>query len=113
MENKPHKSENIHIILWLIKDMSWLMSWKLLGLAMVIPTIIVSIIIAKNSRNIQEDMWYNIAVCFWISANGTWMIGEFFFKDSWRMIALGFFSMGAITILYYHIVIKKYSKKSD
>ena len=91
MENKPHKSENIHIILWLIKDMSWLMSWKLLGLAMVIPTIIVSIIIAKNS----------------------WMIGEFFFKDSWRMIALGFFSLGAITILYYHIVIKKYSKKSD
>ena len=79
MENKPHKSENIHIILWLIKDMSWLMSWKLLGLAMIIPTILVSIIIARNSRNIQEDMWYNIAVCFWISANGTWMVGGILF----------------------------------
>lgn len=106
MKSRFTKSENIHIVLWLIKDMSWLMSWKLLGLAMIIPTFVVSIIITRRSRHIQEDLWLNIAVCFWICANGTWMVGEFYFADTWRTAALVFFILGISTLgIYYSFIV--------
>ena len=40
------KMENLHIIFWLIKDLSWCMVWKVLGVAMIAPTMIIAIIIA-------------------------------------------------------------------
>ena len=33
------KIENLHIVFWLIKDLSWAMLWRPLGLIMIIPTI--------------------------------------------------------------------------
>lgn len=33
------KLENLHIVLWLIKDLCWAMLWKPLGLIMIVPTI--------------------------------------------------------------------------
>ena len=32
------KFENFHILLWLLKDMSWLILWRALGIFMIIPT---------------------------------------------------------------------------
>ena len=31
------KMENMHIIFWLFKDISWCMVWKVLGIAMILP----------------------------------------------------------------------------
>lgn len=31
--------ENLHIVFWLVKDMSWAMLWRPLGIAMIVPTI--------------------------------------------------------------------------
>ena len=39
------KIENLHIVLWLIKDLFWVMLWKPLGLIMIIPTIGASLLI--------------------------------------------------------------------
>jgi hypothetical protein len=38
------RMENMHIIFWLFKDISWCLELKPLGIAMVFPTLIISII---------------------------------------------------------------------
>ena len=46
------KMENLHIVFWLFKDIAWCMFWKPLGIAMIIPTLSVSIVIAWRTRHI-------------------------------------------------------------
>ena len=43
---KFRKMENLHIVFWLFKDLAWCMIWKPLGIAMIFPTFIISVIIA-------------------------------------------------------------------
>lgn len=76
------RMENMHIVFWLVKDISWCMIWKVLGIAMVIPTLTIAIIIAWRTRQIKAELAHNLAVALWISANSFWMISEFFEFDS-------------------------------
>jgi hypothetical protein len=41
--------ENVHILLWLIKDTCWMLEWKVLGCLMIAPTIAVAIYLAVRS----------------------------------------------------------------
>lgn len=75
------KMENTHILFWLLKDISWCMVWKPLGIAMIFPTLIISIVIAWRTRNLTSELAHNLAVSFWITANSYWMISEFFGFD--------------------------------
>lgn len=112
-ENKLFRSireyENMHILLWLVKDTCWVASaaypWlRIPGMIMIAPTLLVAIFITWKARNDQADLFHNIAVCMWISANASWMIGEFFYNDGTRPIALGFFIVGLIVVSVYYIV---------
>ena len=76
------KMENMHIVFWLFKDISWCMLWKELGIAMVFPTLIVAIVIAWRTRSMKSELAHNLAITFWIAANSYWMISEFFGFDS-------------------------------
>ena len=96
--------ENLHIAFWLIKDSCWVTSFRTLGMLMIIPTLYVAIDIAYRSRKNTADLFHNIAVCLWISANATWMTGEFFFKDTLRPYATVFFALGLIVVAVYYIV---------
>ncbi len=101
--------ENLHIALWLVKDTCWVMSanvpeLKIPGMIMIIPTLLVAIYIAWRSRDEISDLYHNIAVCLWISANATWMTGEFFYNDSTRPIAMLFFIAGLIVVSVYYVV---------
>jgi hypothetical protein len=91
--------ENMHVPLWLIKDTSWMMQWKLMGTLMVIPTLAVAFWIVWKTRK-QAIMWVNIAVCCWICANSTWMLGEFF-KWNYLPFSLAFFISGALAIFRF------------
>jgi hypothetical protein len=103
--------ENMHIVFWLIKDISWCMIWKTLGLAMAVPTLTISIIIAWRTRDIKSELAHNLAITFWISANAYWMISEFFHFDTmpvWgpfegKHLAIIPFSIGALILLNYYI----------
>ena len=75
------KMENMHIIFWLMKDVSWCMIWKPIGIVMIFPTLIISIIIAWRTREIRSELAHNLAITFWIVANSYWMISEFFGFD--------------------------------
>lgn len=105
------KMENMHIAFWLMKDISWCMIWRELGVAMIIPTLSVAIWIAWKNRKIKSELAHNLAIVFWITANAYWMISEFFGFDAYivwngytgKHMALIPFAAGALTLLYYYI----------
>ena len=106
------RMENMHIVFWLLKDISWCMIWRELGIAMFIPTLTVAIMIAWRTRSIRAELAHNLAIAFWITANGYWMISEFFGFDEMLVLreftckhmALIPFFTGALILLYYYIV---------
>ena len=106
------KMENMHVVFWLLKDISWCMIWKPLGIAMIVPTLSVAIWIAWKNRSIKSELAHNLAIVFWITANAYWMISEFLGFDSiliWREftgkhLALIPFITGAVILLCYYVV---------
>ena len=108
--NRYRKMENMHIIFWLLKDISWCLIWKVLGIAMIFPTLIVSIIIAWRTRSMRSELAHNLAISFWITTNSYWMISEFFEFDT--SLFLGFegkyfalipFAIGILILLWYYL----------
>ena len=104
------KMENMHIIFWLLKDVAWCMIWKPLGLTMIFPTLIISIVIAWRTREIKSELAHNLAITFWIMANSYWMISEFFHFDTHffmgvegKYFALIPFSIGILVLGYYYL----------
>jgi hypothetical protein len=108
------RMENMHIAFWLVKDISWCMIWKVLGIAMIFPTLTVAIVIAWRTRNIAAELAHNLAIALWISANSVWMISEFFGFDNniiWNQLtgkhlALIPFFTGALILLYYYVILR-------
>jgi hypothetical protein len=107
---KIKKYESLHIVFWLIKDSCWMLEFKWLGILMVIPTLSIAGIIVYITRK-TVDVFLNLAILFWISANSFWMFIEFFSTGElkyWASIpfALGFIFVG---IYYYKTLISKTS----
>ena len=108
------KMENTHILFWLLKDISWCMIWKTLGLLMVAPTLGIAIVIAWRTRNLKSELAHNLAIVFWITANSYWMASEFFKFDAvpvalgvtGKHLALVPFLIGLGILLYYYLVQK-------
>ena len=112
---KYRKMENMHIVFWLFKDISWCMIWKLLGVIMIIPTLLIAIFISWRTRKIKSELAHNLAVTFWISANSYWMISEFFHFDAVKIIesiegkhlSIIPFAIGMLILAYYYIFQKQ------
>jgi len=112
--NRYRKMENLHIVFWLFKDISWCMTWRALGITMIIPTLFVAIVIAWRTRQFKSELAHNLAIAFWISANSLWMISEFFGFDT-KPILLGFegkhlalipFIIGIAILAWYYVVVR-------
>ena len=105
------KMENLHIVFWLLKDISWCMIWKPLGIAMIFPTLIIAIVIAMRTRQYMSEVCHNVAIVVWISANSYWMISEFLHFDSniifgqftYKHLAIIPFGLGILILAYYYI----------
>jgi hypothetical protein len=103
--------ENLHIVMWLLKDTCWVLLWKELGLFMIVPTLAVAFHITWIRRQIKSELFHNLAVSCWITANSIWMIGEFFFDDQLRPLATVFFILGiAAVAIYYFLILPKERK---
>jgi len=107
--------ENLHIMFWLLKDISWAMLWKPVGLVMFIPTIVFAVLITFQTRNLVSEFYHNLAIVFWILANGYWMIAEFFWPDDdyLRNYTAIPFSIGIFFILLYYLVVLPRVKKKE
>ncbi len=105
------KMENLHIVFWLFKDISWCMVWKPLGITMIIPTLAIAIIIAFRTRQFMSEVCHNLAIVVWITANSYWMISEFFHFDSnvlfgdytFKHLAIIPFAAGILILAYYYL----------
>ena len=105
------KMENLHIVFWLFKDISWCMIWRPLGIAMIVPTLAVAIIIAYRTRQYMSEVCHNFAIVVWITANSYWMISEFFHFDTnilfgeytFKHLALIPFGMGILILGFYYL----------
>ena len=108
---KYRKMENLHIVFWLFKDISWCMIWRPLGIIMIVPTLLISIIIAYRTRQYMSEVCHNVAICFWISANSYWMISEFLHFDTnilfgtytFKHLAIIPFVIGIVMLGYYYL----------
>jgi len=115
------KMENMHIAFWLMKDISWCMLWRELGVTMIVPTLAVAIWITWKNRHIVSELAHNLAIVFWITANAYWMISEFFGFDEdniWGNItgkhfALIPFTAGALTLLIYYLLLRPKETKRE
>lgn len=108
------KMENLHIVFWLFKDVAWCMVWRPLGIAMIFPTLIISIIIAWRTRQYMSELCHNLAITIWITANSYWMISEFIGFDThivygnftFKHLALIPFSLGLLILGFYYLIWK-------
>ncbi|MFN4893054.1 MAG: hypothetical protein ACK5G0_04735 [Bacteroidota bacterium] len=106
------RMENMHIVFWLLKDISWCLFWRELGIAMIIPTLTIAIMISWRTRHIASELAHNLAVAFWISANSFWMISEFLEFDE-KIVIMGIngkqlslipFLAGLLILLNYYLL---------
>lgn len=97
--------ENLHVILWLLKDLSWLMEYKVFGLVMVVPTVVVAVLIAWGSRRDRGELIHASAVVLWILANSTWMIEDFFFDAKGHGIPQVIFLLGLGLLAIHYLVL--------
>ena len=105
------RMENMHIIFWLIKDISWCMVWRPLGIIMIFPTLIIAIVIAIRTRQYMSELCHNLAIVVWITANSYWMISEFLhfenkplFGDyTFKHLAIIPFVIGLLFLAFYYI----------
>ena len=113
------KMENLHIVFWIFKDIAWCLSLELLGVAMIIPTLAISIFIAWRTKHIVSELCHNIAITVWISANSFWMCTEFFRVDhlivfgntTVKHLAMIPFISGVIILGYYYLWYKPRHKE--
>ena len=104
--------ENGHILLWLIKDTCWALVWRPGGIFMILPTLCVAIYILWKSRHIRAELFHNLAICIWISANSVWMVGEFFAKET-RPYAVVLFLCGLSLLLIYYVFFFANDKRKE
>ncbi len=93
--------DNVHILLWLVKDTCWMLEWRVLGTAMILPTIGVAIYLAIRSAA-EHVFWINLAICFWITANAYWMLCEFFDREAYKDWAGVPFALGFLSVAVFY-----------
>lgn len=81
-----------------------MLHWKTAGAIMAGPTVIMALILAISTRKSPQRLWPNLAVLCWISANATWMLGEFF-EWSFMLPAILCFGTGLICMAIYLYII--------
>ncbi|KAA9339899.1 hypothetical protein F0P96_00480 [Hymenobacter busanensis] len=113
--------ENLHIVFWLLKDVSWCMVWRPLGLTMIVPTLAIAMVIAWRTRHLVSELAHNLAIVLWISANSYWMISEFFHFDevlvapgvTGKHLSLVPFVAGILVLAYYYLVQKPRESRNE
>jgi hypothetical protein len=113
MDLDLRKKENLHVVFWLIKDFAWLANYKMLGMGMALPTILLSFWLTYKSRFSRMDFFHNLAVSFWITGNSIWMTGEFYFNDGIREWVKPLFLLGMAIIAYYYLSDYLIKKRKD
>lgn len=95
--------ETIHIPLWLIKDICWLMEYRTLGVIVAVPTVLVALVMVAITFKDKTAVWTNLSILFWILANANWMLAEFY---NWptKNYSIWPFLMGLLTFTIFLLI---------
>ena len=69
---------------------------------MIFPTIFTAFFITYITRKTNE-VYINIAICFWITANAFWMCCEFFGHAEYKLYAGIPFAFGFLVTAYFYL----------
>ncbi len=106
--------ENGHIFLWLLKDSCWAGGWRTGGIFMIFPTIAVALYILWRSRSHRPELFHNLAICIWITANSVWMVSEFYGVDAeYKKYVVMIFATGILLLLAYYIFFFKKDRRKE
>jgi hypothetical protein len=90
------------------------MNIKPLALFMILPTVGVALMITWQTRFVLSEFLHNLAVILWITANCTWMVGEFYGWDENLIGAYGLrqfslipFVLGLLVLFYYYFFLSR------
>lgn len=100
--DKIRKYESMHIVFWLIKDSCWMLELKWLGAIMILPTLTLALYLVYKTLK-TRDVYINVAIFFWISANSFWMVMEFFNDDQFKNFAAIPFALGFIFVALFYL----------
>lgn len=100
MEKKIRHAENLHVLLWLVKDTFWMLEFKAVAVFMITPTLAMAVWVLWISRSDELTLLPNLAVLCWISANAIWMLDEFYFPGT-KLVSLIPFIAGILLMLAY------------
>jgi hypothetical protein len=95
--DKIRKYESLHLIFWLIKDTCWMLELRWLGTVIMFPTLFLAIYIIYKTKD-SKDLYLNVAVFFWITANSFWMMMEFFNENHYKNFASIPFALGFLFV---------------
>lgn len=75
MVQEENKVDFLHFSFWLLKDICWLLKWKLLATILVFPTFLLTVYILVKTKN-----FISTAGIFssWVMMNIFWMIHELY-----------------------------------
>jgi hypothetical protein len=112
--------EQIHFPLWIIKDFSWFIAlnyeatasyFKYFSLLFAIPTISISLYLIFTEKR-TFFLFGHVLLAVWLLANTLWMVTELFYHEV-KIVSLLFFSMGAILIPFFTVMVVKDFKKTS
>lgn len=90
------------------------MLWRPIGLIMLLPTLLVAALITWQTRKVRSELFHNLAILCWISANGYWMITEFWnMPDHYRYYTAIPFAAGLFFIGTYYLIILPREHKTE
>ena len=99
--SKIRRFENLHILLWLLKDTAWMMEWRILGITMMFPTLLIAVFIMLKTLK-ESEFYINLAILFWICANSYWMCCEFFGHVEYKNYAAIPFTLGLVSTGFFY-----------
>lgn len=99
----------VHLPLWILKDLMWLLKYGLISFTLSIPTIIISILLVFNTKGYVR--MENMILLFWLSGNTLWMSDEMFGVHTLPFAIVSFAIGILISVKYVPYRINKILKK--
>ena len=96
-----------HILLWLLKDTLWVMSFKYLAIAMIVPTVLYTLYILKKHYQQRIYFFNYLAILFWLLGNSFWILNDFLLNEKYDWVCYILFSVGIVT-LFLQLLAKKF-----
>lgn len=102
--------ENVHIYLWICKDIGWTYGNKAVGMmfgTLALAWIIVLVINHWMEKN-YEDIYFIVPTFLWLFGNYLWMSGDLLYNsDVYRFTASCIMMVGLLLIVFYFAFLKK------